>query len=75
MGKEGQSPIRVDVSNIVWTSSKSDERARETGMDVAILKLVRPLAERPSVTFATSSSALINDNVYSAEFPGASGNA
>ena len=33
MGKNGQSPIQVDVSNIVRSSWKNDEKARETGVD------------------------------------------
>lgn len=54
MGKEAKSQIKVDVSNIVWTSSKGDEKSRETGVDVAILKLVRPLRDKPSVAFLLS---------------------
>ena len=72
MGKEAQAPIKVDVSNIAWTSWSND-RARETGVDVAILKLARPLMARPSVEFAVGSSAQINDEVYAVGFPGASG--
>lgn len=72
MGKEGQSPIQVDVSSIVW-SSWNNEKTRETGVDVAILKLTRPLLDRPSVAFATGASAQVNDQVYAVGFPGASG--
>lgn len=75
MGKETQSPVRVDVSSIVWTSAKGDEKARETGMDVAVLKLARPLLDKPSVTFATAASARISDTVYAVGFPSASGEA
>lgn len=73
MGKEGQTPIKVEVTSIAWTSRNSDERARDTGVDLAIVKLARPLADRPSVAFATGSSAEINDEVYTVGFPGASG--
>lgn len=73
MGKEGQTPIKVEVTSIAWTSSNSNERARDTGVDLAILKLARPLADRQSVAFATGSSAEINDEVYTVGFPGASG--
>lgn len=75
MAKEVSSPIRVDVLNIVWTSSKGHEQARETGMDVAILRLARPLLDKPSVTFATGASAQVNDTVYAVGFPSASGEA
>lgn len=73
LGKEGQTPIKVEVTSIAWTSWNSDERARDTGVDLAILKLARPLADRPSVAFATGSSVEINDEVYTVGFPGASG--
>ena len=73
MGKEQKAPVTVDVSNIVWASSTSDDRTRLTGVDVAILKLVRPLSGRPSVTgFATGPSAQVNDEVYTVGFPAAS---
>ena len=72
MGKEAQALIKVDVSNIVWASWHND-KARQTGVDVAVLKLARPLGDRPSVAFATGSSAEINDVVYTVGFPGASG--
>ncbi|MEO8935530.1 MAG: hypothetical protein ABI277_16680 [Burkholderiaceae bacterium] len=71
MGKEGDTPIKVDVSSVTWTSA-SDSRARETGADVATLKLTRSLAKRPSVAFATGKSAQVNDEVHTVEFPGAS---
>lgn len=71
MGKEGDMPIKVDVSSVTWTSA-NDPRARETGVDVAILKLTRALANRPSVAFATGKSAQVNDEVYTVGFPGAS---
>jgi hypothetical protein len=73
-GKEAHSQIKVDVA-IVWASSKDDEKARETGMDVAILQLLRPLPDRPSVTFAAGNSARVGDTVYTVGFPGASGDA
>jgi Trypsin-like peptidase domain/FHA domain len=73
MGKEGQAPIKVEVSHIAWASWNSDEKASQTGVDVAVLKLARPLTNKPSVAFATGSSAQINDEVYSVGFPGASG--
>lgn len=73
MGKEAQAPIKVDVSNITWASWISDEKARLTGVDVAILRLARSLPARPSVAFATGSSAQVNDVVYTVGFPAASG--
>ena len=72
-GNEEQAPIKVDVSSIVWSSWNSKEQASQTGVDIAILKLVRPLSDRPSVAFATGGSAKVNDQVYTAGFPGASG--
>jgi hypothetical protein len=74
MGKTA-STVRTDVSSIVWNSQYSDAKARDTGVDVAVLRLSRPLADRPSVSgFALGSSAQINDDVYTVGFPGASGN-
>jgi hypothetical protein len=75
MGKSGKDAeaVKIDVSNIVWTSQTSSEKAQATGMDLAILKLVRPLLDRPSVTFATGASARVNDEVFAVGFPGASG--
>ena len=74
MGKSDKNaePVRTDVSAIVWHSAMS-ERARGTGVDVAVLKLVRPLSDRATVSFATGSSARVNDEVYAVGFPGASG--
>ncbi|HMH50302.1 MAG TPA: trypsin-like peptidase domain-containing protein [Candidatus Acidoferrum sp.] len=72
MGKEAQALIKVDVSNIVWASWHNDN-ARLTGVDVAVLKLARPLGDRPTVAFALGSSAQVNDVVYTVGFPGASG--
>lgn len=73
MGDEGTQPIKVGVSNIAWASGDAYQReARDTGVDLAILKLIRPLVDRPSVAFATGSSARVNDEVYAVGFPGAS---
>lgn len=73
LGKSTNEPLRVDVSNIVWASERS-EKHRETGVDLAVLKLVRPITDRPSVDFATGASARVNDQVFAVGFPGASGN-
>lgn len=73
MGNAGRASLRTDVSSIVWNSQYSDEHAAATGIDLAVLRLARPLADRPSVSFATASSAQINDEVYAVGFPGASG--
>lgn len=73
LGKSTNEPLRVDVSNIVWASERS-EKHRETGADLAILKLVRPITDRPQVEFATGASARVNDQVFAVGFPGASGN-
>lgn len=73
MGKERQQPIKVEVDSIAWASSaKSQKEAHDIGMDIAILKLVRPLSNRPSVSFSTGSSAKVNDPVYTVGYPGAS---
>jgi S1-C subfamily serine protease len=72
-GHAGQTPIRTDVSSIVWNSQYSDATARDTGLDLAVLRLARPLTDHASVTFATASSARVNDEVYAVGFPGASG--
>lgn len=68
---DGDMTIKVDVSNIAWTSA-SDPKSHDTGVDVAVLKLARPLNGRPSVAFATGRSAQVNDQVYTVGFPGAS---
>jgi Trypsin-like peptidase domain/FHA domain len=73
LGKSTNEPLRVDVSNIVWASERSAKHL-ETGADLAILKLVRPITDRPSVDFATGASARVNDQVFAVGFPGASGN-
>jgi len=72
MGKTTKEPVRVDVVNILW-SQGDNERAIAIGLDLAILQLARPLADRATVKFATGSSARINDVVYTVGFPGASG--
>lgn len=73
MGKSGKNaePVRTDVSAIVWDATRS-AKAHATGTDVAVLKLVRPLSDRATVSFATGSSAQVNDQVYAVGFPGAS---
>lgn len=73
LGKSTNEPLRVDVSNIVW-ASEHFEKYQDTGADLAILKLIRPIADRPSVDFATGASARVNDQVFAVGFPGASGN-
>lgn len=72
-GKADGAPVSVDVSAIVWNSEYSDPKAKATGVDVAVLRLSRPLADRPSLPFALGSSARVNDEVYAVGFPAASG--
>jgi hypothetical protein len=74
VGIEGQQPIKVDVSTIAWASSTENNKRDygDTGADIAILKLDRRLSNRPSVSFATGSSAHVNDVVYTVGFPGGS---
>ena len=72
LGKSSKEPVRFDVTRIVWNSDTSNEKARATGVDLAILKLDRPIPDGVPVTFATGSSAQVNDQVYAVGFPGAS---
>ena len=72
-GKEGQQPIKIDIDGILWTSSeKIHSEAKEIGTDIAVLKLSRPLQNRLTVSFATGSSAMANDTVFTVGFPGIS---
>jgi len=73
LGKSSNEPVRFDVTRIVWNSQTSNEKAGATGVDLAILKLDRPIPGGVPVTFATGSSAQVNDQVYAVGFPGASG--
>jgi S1-C subfamily serine protease len=75
LGKATKEPVRVDVPRILWNSRTGSEKARDTGVDLAVLALARPLSDRVSVTFATGSSAQVNDVVYTVGFPGASSDA
>ena len=71
VSKVRATPMRIDAQ-IIWDSQYSDEGAYATGVDVAVLKLARPLADRRSVSFALGSSAQVGDMVYAVGFPGAS---
>lgn len=71
-GKAANAPVKTDAT-IIWNAHSSDERARETGMDVAILRLSHPLTGRPSARFATGQSAKVGDRVFAVGYPGASG--
>ncbi|HOW49089.1 MAG TPA: trypsin-like peptidase domain-containing protein [Rubrivivax sp.] len=71
VSKVRAAPMRIDAQ-IIWDSQYSDEGAYATGVDVAVLKLARPLADRRSVSFALGSSAQVGDMVYAVGFPGAS---
>jgi hypothetical protein len=73
LGKSSKNPVKFDVTRIVWNSQTSNEKTSATGVDVAILKLERPIPDGLPVTFATGSSAQVNDQVYAVGFPGASG--
>ena len=72
LGKGSNKPVRFDVTRIVWNSETSNKDALLTGVDVAILKLERPIPNGVPVTFATGGSAQVNDVVYTVGFPGAS---
>jgi len=72
LGKSSKAPVKFDVTRIVWNSRTSNESSNATGVDVAILKLDRPIPDGLPVTFATGSSAQVNDQVYAVGFPGAS---
>ncbi|MGJ7506606.1 trypsin-like peptidase domain-containing protein [Variovorax sp. GT1P44] len=71
-GKASSEPVRFDVSRIAWNSQTSSSNAKATGIDMAILKLDRPIPNGLAVTLATGSSAQVNDLVYAVGFPGAS---
>ncbi|MDM0047929.1 trypsin-like peptidase domain-containing protein [Variovorax sp. J22R115] len=71
-GKVSSEPVRFDVTRIAWNSQTSSSNARATGVDMAILKLDRPIPNRLAVTLATGSSVQVNDQVYAVGFPGAS---
>ncbi|MGH8572775.1 MAG: S1C family serine protease [Gammaproteobacteria bacterium] len=71
LGKGSKEPTKFDVTRIVW-NSHSNEKTAATGVDLAILKLDRPIPDGLPVTFATGSSAQVNDQVYAVGFPGAS---
>lgn len=73
LGKSSKAPVKFDVTHIVWNSQTSNEKTSATGVDVAILKLDRAIPDGLPVTFATGSSAQVNDQVYAVGFPGASG--
>jgi hypothetical protein len=73
MGKTNNQEVRIDVDNIIWTSSESRNKvAHDCGTDVAILKLNRKLVNRPSVDFATGGAVKVHDRVTTVGFPGKS---
>src|SRR5690349_6619684 len=73
LGTSTREPVRIDVSRILWNSQTSNEKARLTGVDIAVLKLDRMVPGGLPVSFATGSSAQVGDLVFAVGFPGASG--
>ena len=50
LGKSSKGPVRFDVTRIVWNSETSNEKAGTSGVDLAILKLDRPIPGGLAVT-------------------------
>jgi S1-C subfamily serine protease len=73
VGKSSREPVKFDVARIVWSSEFSSERARDTGVDIAVLRLDRAIPGGIPPAFAASSSANVGEQVYAVGFPGASG--
>lgn len=71
--KTGGEAIRTPVANIAWSAWNDDKTKKAGGLDLAILKLSRPLADRASVAvFATGKSLAVSDEVYAVGYPGGS---
>jgi S1-C subfamily serine protease len=71
VSKVSSTPMPIDAQ-VIWDSEFSDEKAHSIGVDVAVLRLARPLSDRRSVSFALGSSAQVGDVVHVVGFPGAS---
>ncbi len=72
-GKSGGSPIRTPVSQIVWSAWNDDKKKAATGLDLAVLRLPRPMSDKPSVdVFATGGALAVSEEVYTVGYPGGS---
>ena len=71
--KTGGAPIRTPVAQITWSAWNDDKKKTAAGLDLAVLKLPRPLADKPSVAvFATGGALSVSEEVYTVGYPGGS---
>lgn len=71
--KSGGAAIKTPVAQITWSAWNDDKKKAESGLDLAVLKLPRPLKDKQSVSaFATSAAMAVSDEVYSVGYPGGS---
>jgi len=71
--KSGGAAIKTPVAQITWSAWNDDKKKSESGLDLAVLKLPRPLKDKQSVSaFATSTAMAVSDEVYSVGYPGGS---
>lgn len=68
MGKETKTVIVVDAT-VVFSSFNADKKIKDTGQDLAVLKLSRRVSEKPSVK-SFSSYLEVGEDVYAMGFPG-----
>lgn len=72
-GKSGGAAIKTPVSQIVWSAWNDDKKKAGSGLDLAVLKLPRVLADKRGVSaFASAGAIEVSDEVYSVGFPGGS---
>ncbi len=72
-GKSGGAPIKTPVAQITWSAWNDDKKQKAAGLDLAVLKLPRPLNDRRSVAaFALGGAVAVSDEVYSVGYPGGS---